>query len=104
MVWSPGIKKPIRKLEGKQRETTKLPPGLKELPHKERLTKLDLITLEQRRERERGDLITLYRVMTGMEKLDREELVTWDIRVLRGHGRKLKKNACRRDVLREKLV
>ncbi len=37
----------------------------------ERLLALNLTTLEQRRERERGDLIT---IMKGMEDLDRDDL------------------------------
>merc|ERR1712035_20916 len=88
-VWSPSTKKHIRKLERIQRAATKLPQRLRDLTYEERLRILGLTTLEQRRER--GDLIMVYRVMKGMERLDREDLVNWDIRDTRGHGKKLKR-------------
>ena len=46
---------------------------------------------------ERGDLVAVYRVMKGLEKLDREDLLIWDTRDTRGHGKKLKKKICSRD-------
>ena len=36
--------------------------------------------------------------MKGMERLDREDLVNWDIRDTRGHGKKLKRDICRREI------
>jgi len=95
-VWSPSTKKHIRKLERIQRAATKLPQSLRDLTYEERLRILGLTTLEQRRER--GDLIMVYRVMKGMERLDREDLVNWDIRDTRGHGKKLKRDNCRREI------
>ena len=96
VVWSPSTKRDIRKLERIQRAATKLPPTLTNLPYEERLKKLNLPSLEERRER--GDLITLYRILSGLEKLDRNDLVVRDSGVTRGHGKKLKKAACRRDI------
>ena len=55
LVWSPNLKKHIRKVESIQRAASKIPLGLRELSYEERLEALNLITLEQRRER--GDLI-----------------------------------------------
>ena len=55
-----------------------------------------MTTLEQRRER--GDLIAVYRAMNELGKFDNDELIIWDNRVTRGHGRKLKKSSTRRDV------
>lgn len=98
ILWSPSTKKNIRKLERIQRATTKLAPELSELTCEERLSKLELPTLEQRRER--GDLLTIYRIMKNMEILDREDLLIWDTRNTRGHGKKLKKDNYRRDVKR----
>ncbi|MPC90784.1 hypothetical protein E2C01_085785 [Portunus trituberculatus] len=54
-----------------------------------------LTTLEQRRER--GDLIAVYRVMNGLEKLDREDSIIWDTSDTRGYGKKLRKNNCWRN-------
>merc|ERR1712035_134475 len=76
-VWSPSTKKHIRKLEKIQRAATKLPPSLRELTYEERLRILGLTTLEQRRER--GDLIMPDRLKEAVERLDREDLVNWDV-------------------------
>ena len=95
-VWSPSKKKDIKKLERIQRAATKLAPNLTNKSYEERLLDLNLTTLEQRRER--GDLIAIYRVMKGIEELDRDDLITWDTRVTRGHGKKIKRDFYRRDM------
>ena len=87
LVWSPNLKKHIRKLERIQRAASKLPSNMRDMPYEERLKVLNLTTLEQRRER--GDLIAVYRTMNGLEKFDNEELRIWETRVTRGHGKKL---------------
>ncbi len=63
-----------------------------------RVKKLGLTTLETRRER--GDLIALYRMQEGLEKVDREDLrsVVRDKMETRGNSKKLKKSICRRDI------
>lgn len=94
-VWSPSKKKDIKKLERIQRAATKLAPSLINKSYEERLLELNLTTLEQRRER--GDLIAIYRVMMGMEELDREDLINWDTRDTRGHGKKIRWDSYRRD-------
>ena len=65
VIWSPHQKKHIRKLEHVQRAATKMTPELQDLPYEERLTRMELTTLEKRRER--GDMITLFRLLNGME-------------------------------------
>ncbi len=82
-MWSPRLKKDIRKLERIQRAATKLPETLREHTYDERLEKLGLTTLERRRER--GDLIALYRIQEGLQKLDREDLVVCDRSETRGN-------------------
>ena len=73
ILWSPSTKKNIRKIERIQRATTKLAPTLSELTYEERLSRLGLPSLEERRERR--DLITIYRIMNKMEAPDREDLL-----------------------------
>ncbi len=51
LVWSPRLKKEIRKLERIQRAATKLPGTLRDHTYEERLERLGLTTLE-RKERE----------------------------------------------------
>ncbi len=96
MVWSPGLKKDIRKLERIQQAATKLPESLRDYTYKERLERLDLTTLERRRER--GDLIVMYRLQEGLENLDREDLVVHDDGGTRGNSKKVKKLSYRGDV------
>ncbi len=95
-VWSPHKKKDIRKLERSQRATTKMVPALRDLPYEERLEKLNLLTLESRMER--GDLIAIYRASDEWEKVDRSDLFLWNARNMRGHGKKLRADNCRRDI------
>ena len=94
VMWLPSTKN-IRKIERIQRATTRLAPTLSELTYEERLDRLGLSTLEQRRER--GDLLAIYRIMKNMEVLDRENLLNWDMRDSRRHGKKLRKDNYRRD-------
>ena len=72
VVWSPHMKKDIRKLERIQRTATKMVPELKDLTYEERLREMSLPTLQERRER--GDLITMYKMVNHAEKIDRQDL------------------------------
>ena len=47
-------------------------PELRELTYEERLREMGLPTVQDRRER--GDLITLYKIVNGIEKLDEQNL------------------------------
>ena len=96
VVWAPHKKKHIKKLERIQRAATKMAPSMTDLTYEERLNRLGLTTLEERRKR--GDLITVYKHMVGMEKLDRDDWIVWDEGEQRGHGKKLKKTRCRKDI------
>jgi len=88
-------KKDIRKIERIQRAATKIAPSLRDLPYEERLLRLKLPTLVERRERR--DLIAVYNAWKGMDKVDREDMFVWDQRDTRGHGQKLTMTTCRRD-------
>ncbi len=71
-------------------------PSLSDLTYEEGLQRLNLTSLEDRRER--GDQIAVYRVMNGLEKLDRDDLVIGEERSLRRNGRRLRKATCSRDI------
>ena len=62
-VWAPRLVKHITMLENVQRRATKLVPGLSDLGYEDRLRRLKLPTLAYRRLR--GDLIEVYKVMSG---------------------------------------
>ena len=67
-VGSPHLMKYKNLIEGVQRRATKLVPELKNLPYKERLKKLKLTTLVERRVR--GDMIETYKLITRKESVD----------------------------------
>ena len=69
-VWSPHHVGEKKLLEGVQRRATKLVPELRHLPYEERLRKLKLTTLEDRRIR--GDMIETYKLLTRKEDIDPE--------------------------------
>ena len=94
VIWSPNIKKDIRKIAGLQRTATKMAPSLRDLPFEKRF--LDKLPTFQKK-RERGDLIAVYRASKGLDKIDRDYLFVWDFRNTRGHEKKLKRNTCKRD-------
>lgn len=62
-IWNPYFEKDINMLEKVQRRATKLPMGFKKLEYEERLQRLKLLTLRQRRER--GDLIETYKILNN---------------------------------------
>lgn len=96
VVWSPHLKKHINKLEKVQRAATRWVPELRNLTYQERLEQMNLTTLEERRER--GDLITLYKCVNGLEFIDRDNFITPAVGRTRGHSRKLARNRGKKDV------
>ncbi len=71
-------------------------PSLRDLSYEERLKKLQLPTLTERRER--GDMFMLYKCVEGMEKMDVKEYVIPSQSSLRGHSKKLYKKRLKKDV------
>ena len=67
-AWSPHYVKDINHLERIQIRATKLVPGLKNKSLGERLSSLNLYSLEQRQLR--GDLIEIYMILTHKEDID----------------------------------
>jgi len=98
-VWSPHMKKHIKKLERVQRAATRMVPELSDLEYEERLKKINLPKLEERRER--GDLIMIYKLINEIEEVDTSDMiqrVNEDYGNTRGHSCKLRKPRCRSDV------
>ena len=87
VVWSPHLKKDIDKLERVQRAATRWAPTLRDLSYEDRLQKLGLITLEERRKR--GDMIMLFNCITGRVNIDKDDFLILNTRKTRGHNKKL---------------
>jgi hypothetical protein len=98
-VWSPHKRKYVRLIEGVQRRATKLVPNLRDLPYEERLIRLGLTSLEDRRVR--GDMIETYKLITGKEDINSDKFFT--MAHVRGdpeltHNMKIYKKSFRLDV------
>ena len=72
-VWNPHLEKDITALEKVQRRATKLVPQLSNLPYEERLSRLKLYPLKDRRMR--GDMIAVYKMINGLIDVDREKII-----------------------------
>ena len=71
VVWSPHLIKDIEAVEKVQRRFTKRLSGLSNLTYCQRLTKLNIDSLELRRIR--ADLIFMYKIVFGILDLDCED-------------------------------
>jgi len=97
-AWSPYMVKDIQVLEKVQQRATKCVTGLKNKTYQQRLKILGIPSLELRCKR--GDLIETYKILTGKEDIDRDQLfqLTPNIHCTRGHQLKLFKKPCRINV------
>ena len=96
-AWSPHYQKDKDLIERIQHRFTRLIPGLAKLPYSTRLDRLNLWTLEERRNR--ADLIELYKISRAQSSIKLTEMFepARDART-RGHSLKLSKNRCRLDM------
>ena len=69
-AWRPWMKKDINRLERVQKRAVKMINGLQGKTYEEKLKELNLLSLEERRER--GDMITCFKIMRGLEDTDRD--------------------------------
>jgi hypothetical protein len=66
-VWSPSLKGDIDTIERIQHRATRMVKKLRKLPYYERLERLGITSLEQRRKR--GDLIQVFKIFNIKEKI-----------------------------------
>jgi len=66
--WMPHYQKDVEALERVQRWFTRTLPGLHGIGYEERLNKLGFFLLEK--QRLRGDLIEVYKIMRGIDRMD----------------------------------
>ena len=89
-AWRPHLKKDIALIEAVQRRATRMIPTLKGLSYHQRLSVLNLTTLETRRLR--GDLIEVFKNLKGFDKVNYSSMFSLAANNLRGHGLKLYKS------------
>ena len=85
--WSPSLRKDIERLERVQARATKLIPEIRHRNYQTRLRELGLFSLETRRLR--GQLIEVFKILRGFEKIDHRKLFTLSQNNTRNHGWKL---------------
>jgi hypothetical protein len=94
-AWRLYLQKDIDLIEGVHRKATKLVVGTKGMSYEERLKFLDMTTLETRRVG--WDLIEVFKIMKGLEDVNKEKFFTMDKGCMRGHELELFKPSCRLD-------
>ena len=73
-----------------QRRATRMIPTLKGLSYHQRLSALNLTTLETRRLR--GDLIEVFKILKGFDRVNYSRMFSFAANNLRGHSLKLYKS------------
>ena len=74
-------------------------PELKDLTDEETQKEMELPTLHARRER--GELITMYKIVNRIDKIDKQDLVVLkedDGGRMRGHSKRIRKRQCLSDI------
>ena len=100
-AWRPHLKKDIEVLEKVQRRATRMVEGCKGMNYEGRLKNIGITTLELRRER--ADLLEMFKIMKGMEGLEKNYFFREGTKVrkeevaTRGHSMKVCKERFRLD-------
>jgi len=98
-AWSPYYAKDKQLLERVQHRFTRMVPGLKSLQYEERLNRLGIWTLEERRNR--ADLLEVFKMYKGLSLLPFDHLFTTSsVTTTRGHSAKIEKHHCQLDLRR----
>ena len=77
-AWSPFLRRDILALEKVQRRVTRLPKPLKGVDYRTRLERMNLTSLELRRQR--GDLIKMFKIVRGADKVEWHREPLWSER------------------------
>ena len=93
---SPHYVKDRERFERVQHRFTRMVPGLKGLEYGGRLERLNLLTLEERRNR--ADLVELFKISKGLSAIPWNSFRVDSAERTRGHSKKLIKGSFRRDI------
>ena len=90
--WSPQFRKDVDAIEKVQCRATGLILGQARLSYEERLMETGLLSRERRRLR--GDMIEMFKIMKGIDKINADELFNRvDSARTRGHSLRVKKES-----------
>ena len=95
-IWNPHLIGDIQVVEKVQKCATKLVPDLRQLTYSDRLVVLNLPSLLYRRRR--MDMITVFKIVHGLEGVPFDNLFTFHNTITRGNGYKLFKHFCHLNV------
>ena len=95
-AWSPHLEKDRKVLEAVQRRFTRSFPQLRDLTYKDRLKRLNLFSLQRRRQR--GDLIETFKCLNNITDTGKPLFSISRQVTLRGHSLKLEKHRSRIDL------
>lgn len=94
--WRPHLVKDVKLLERVQRRATKMVEECRGMKYETRLERMGLTTLDDRRDR--GDLIQVFKIVSGSNKVSCSKNFMWNKRGNRGHSKKLYKRGFKRDI------
>lgn len=95
-IWRPHLQKDILLIEKVQRRATRLISEFVGLSYEERLKKLNITTMETRRIR--ADLIQVFKIVKGLDKVEQKSFFTINMNSLRGSNVKFYKTRFRTDI------
>ena len=98
-AWVHANKGDLDMLEGVQCRVTKMIASIKHLDYQQRLKELRMYTVERRFVR--GDLIELFKIIKGLDKLSFDDFFILNNTCTRGHTHELKKQTFRVNKIRQ---
>ena len=91
-IWNPHLIRDIQVLEKVQKLATKLVPDLRQFTYSNRLVKVALNLPSLLYRRRRMDMITVFKIVHGLEGVPFDNLFTFHKTITRGNGYKLFKH------------
>nr|XP_054765151.1 uncharacterized protein LOC129271925 [Lytechinus pictus] len=105
-IWYPRFKSDSKAIEKVQKRATKMIYSIRNCTYTERLKALNLPSLEYRRRR--GDMIQVFKIIHGFERIPGDTFFVYATGNTRGHSLKLSKPRCltkiRQDVFSQRII
>ena len=105
-IWYPRFKGDAKAIEKVQKRATKMIYAIRNHSYTDRLKALNLPSLEYRRRR--GDMIQVFKIVHGLERIPSDAFFVRDAGITRGHSLKLSKPRCltklRQEVFSQRVI